>query len=113
MWLSGLSFTCRMYLPESSSRPDGSSSSAPRKKARPRPNSTAARRLDCSDVDLLHLHHGVEHALSGSGVGTGDGLRQHDRRNLPGQSPFVLAPAAHTLLAAIADNRVPVAIRFG
>ena len=38
---------------------------------------------------------------------------QGDRRNLPGQAPFVLAPAARTLLAAALDDRVPVAIRFG
>ena len=29
------------------------------------------------------------------------------------KSPSILAPAALTLLAAVADNRVPVAIRFG
>src|SRR5262245_23524131 len=75
--------------------------------------STAARRLDCSDVDLFHLHHRIERALGGSGIGIGDRFRQGDRRNLPGQSPFVLAPAARALLAAVADDRVPVAIRFG
>jgi hypothetical protein len=32
--------------------------------------------------------------------------------DLPGQSPFVLAPAARTLFAAVADNRVPVTISF-
>src|SRR6185295_8929562 len=73
--------------------------------------STAARRLDCSDVDLSHFHHRIERALGGSGIG--DRFRQGDRRNLPGQSPFVLAPAARALLAAVADDRVPVAIRFG
>src|SRR6267142_1546739 len=75
--------------------------------------STAARRLDCSDVDVFHLHHRIERALGGSGIGIGDRFRQGDRRNLPGQSPFVLAPAARALLAAVADDRVPVAIRFG
>ena len=75
--------------------------------------STAVRRLDCSDVDLFHLHHRIEGALGGSGIGIGDRFRQGDRRNLPGQSPFVLAPAARALLAAVADDRVPVAIRFG
>ena len=34
--------------------------------------STATRRLDCSDVDLLHLHHRVKGALSGSAIGIGD-----------------------------------------
>src|SRR5262249_42198519 len=74
--------------------------------------STAAGRLDCCDVDLLHLHHRIERALGGSGIGIGDRFRQGDRRNLPGQSPFVLAPAARALLAAVAHDRVPVPIRF-
>jgi hypothetical protein len=30
--------------------------------------STAARRFDCSDVDLFHLHHRIERALGGSGM---------------------------------------------
>jgi hypothetical protein len=75
--------------------------------------SSAARRLDGGDVDLLHLHHRIERALGGSRVGVGDRFRQGDRRDLPRQSPFVLAPAARALLAAIADDGVPVAIRFG
>src|SRR5678815_786504 len=75
--------------------------------------STAARRLDCSDVDLFHLHHRIERALGGSGIGIGDRFRQGDRRYLPGQSPFVFAPAARALLAAVVDNRVPVTIRLG
>src|SRR5215203_3384510 len=75
--------------------------------------STAARRLDCSDVDLRHLHHRIERALGDSGIGIGYRLAQSDRRNLPGQAPFVLAPAARTLFAAVADDRVPVTIRFG
>ena len=64
--------------------------------------SAAARRLDCSDVDLFHLHHRIERALGGSGIGIGDRFGQSDRRDLPGQSPFVLAPAARTLFAAVA-----------
>ena len=76
-------------------------------------SSTAARSLDCSDVDLYHLHHRIERALGDSGIGIGDRFRQGDRRNLPGQSPFVLAPAAYTFLAAVADDCVPVTIRFG
>jgi len=75
--------------------------------------STAARRFDCRDVELCHLHHRIERALGRSTIGVGDGFRQGDRRNLPGQSPFVLAPAARTLPAPVADDRVPVAIRFG
>ncbi len=75
--------------------------------------STAARRLDCSDVDLFHLHHRIERTLGGSGIGIGNRFHQSDRRYLPGQAPFVLAPAAFTLLAAVADDCVPVTIRFG
>src|ERR1700692_1675836 len=75
--------------------------------------STAARRLDCSDVDLFHLHHRIERALGGSGIGTGYRFGQSDRRNMPGQSPFVLAPAALTLFAAVANDRVPITISFG
>src|SRR6187402_3218435 len=74
------------------------------------PTSTAARRLDCSDVDLLHR---IERALGGSAVGIGDRLGQGDRRNLPGQAPFVLAPPARTLFAAVADDCIPVTIGFG
>src|SRR4029077_14549355 len=75
--------------------------------------STAARRLDCSDVDLCHLHHRIERALGGGGVGIDYRFGQSDRRNLPGQASFVLAPAARTLFAAVAHDRVPVTISFG
>src|SRR5205085_412057 len=37
-------------------------------------------------------------------------LHQHARRDLPGDAPLVLAPAARALLAAIADDGVPVAV---
>src|SRR6188768_3491849 len=74
--------------------------------------STAARRLDGSDVDLFHLHHRIERAFGGGSIGIGDRFRQGDRRNLPRQSPFVLAPAARALLAAVADDGVPVTVRF-
>src|SRR5258707_218800 len=82
-------------------------------RARKIATSTAARRLDCSDVDLFHLHHRIERALGGSGIGIGYRFGQSDRRDLPRQSPFVLAPAARTLFAAVADDRVPVTISFG
>jgi hypothetical protein len=75
--------------------------------------STAAGRFDCRDVDFLHLHHGIERALGGGGVRIGDRLCQGDWGNLPGQAPFVLAPTAVALLAAVADDGVPVAIGFG
>src|SRR3546814_8846156 len=37
-------------------------------------------------------------------------LDQHARRDLPRDAPLVLAPAARALLAAIADDGVPVAV---
>ena len=37
-------------------------------------------------------------------------LGQHARRDLPGDAPLVFAPAALALLAAIADDGVPVAV---
>src|SRR5690606_8192660 len=37
-------------------------------------------------------------------------LGQRARGNLPGDTPFVLAPAARTFLTAIADDGVPVAV---
>src|SRR5262245_27476963 len=76
-------------------------------------DSTAARRLDCSDVDLFHLHHCIERAFGDSGIGIGDCAGQDDWRNLPGQSPSVLAPAARALLASVPDDCVPVTIGFG
>ena len=39
-------------------------------------------------------------------------LGQHARGDLPGEAPAVLAPAALAFLAAIADDRVPVAVRL-
>src|SRR5512133_1791338 len=74
--------------------------------------STSTRRLDCGDVDLSHLQHRIEGALGDGGIGIGDRFDQSDRRNLPGQAPFVFAPSAGTLFAAVADDRVPVTIGF-
>ncbi len=74
--------------------------------------STAKRRLDRGDIDVSHLHHRIERALGGSGIGVGDGFRQDNRRYLPGHPPLVFAPAARALLTAVADDRVPIAIRF-
>src|ERR1700704_1237282 len=71
--------------------------------------SAAPRRFDRGDVDFLHAHHGLERALCFIAAGR-HRLRQHARRDLPGDAPFVLAPAARTLLAAIADDGVPVAV---
>src|SRR3977135_2882662 len=71
--------------------------------------SAAPCRFDRGDVDFLHAHHGLECALCFSAAGR-HRLCQHARRDLPGDAPSVLAPAARTLLASIADNGVPVAV---
>src|SRR6266516_6872775 len=71
--------------------------------------SAAPRRLDRGDVYFLHTHHGIECALCFSAAGR-HRLGQHARRDLPGDAPLVLAPAARALLASIADNGVPVAV---
>src|SRR4051794_32248806 len=67
-------------------------------------------RFDLGDVDLLHRHHRFECPLGGAAIGIVHRLEQHARSDLPGKAPVVLAPAALAFLAAIADNRVPVAI---
>src|SRR5687767_11249367 len=71
--------------------------------------SAAPRCLDLGDVDLLHVHHRIERALCLITAGC-HRLGQHARCDLPGDAPLVLAPAARTLLAAIADDGVPVAV---
>src|SRR5258705_13286793 len=71
--------------------------------------SAAPRRFDRGDVDFLHAHHGIECALCLIPAGR-QRLCQHARRDLPGDAPPVLTPAARTLLASIADNGVPVAV---
>src|SRR5690606_36433871 len=73
--------------------------------------SPAPRRLDRGHVDLLHVHHRVEGALGFSAAGRHD-FGQDARCDLPRDAPFVLAPAARALLAAVADNGVPVAVGF-
>src|ERR1700736_4552846 len=73
------------------------------------PSSAAPRRLDRRDVDLRHAHHRRKCALCFIAAGR-QRLGQHARRELPGDAPLVFAPAARTLLAAIADDGVPVAV---
>ena len=65
--------------------------------------------IDPGDVDLLHLHHRLERPLRLRAAG-GHRLGQGARRDLPGNAPLVLAPAAFAFLAAIADDGVPVAV---
>src|SRR5437588_3816640 len=74
--------------------------------------SAAPRRLDRGDVDLLHAHHRFKRALCFIAAGR-HRLHQHARRDLPGDAPLVFAPAARALLAAIADDGVPIAVGLG
>jgi len=72
---------------------------------------TTPSRLDGGNIDLRHRHHRLESppgliATSGKRVG------QHARRDLPGEAPAILTPTALAFLAAIADDRVPVAVRL-
>src|SRR5213592_2902240 len=76
-----------------------------------RRSSAASRRLDGGDVDLLHRHHRLEGALGLSAAGR-QRVGQHARGDLPREAPAVLAPTARAFLAAIADNRIPVAVRL-
>src|SRR6266581_8882105 len=71
--------------------------------------SASPRCLDGGDVDLLHRHHRLEGALCLSATGR-KRLGQRARGDLPGEAPAVLAPTARAFLAAIADNRIPVAV---
>src|SRR5688572_23999654 len=68
--------------------------------------STPARCLDRRDVDLLHRHHRLERAFRLSATGR-KRIAQHPRGDLPREAPAVLAPAALTFLAAVADDRIP------
>src|SRR5438477_9984064 len=72
-------------------------------------NSAAPRGHDRGDVDLLRSHHRIKRPLCFSAAGR-QRLGQHARRDLPGNAPLVLAPAARALLATIADNGIPVAV---
>ena len=67
--------------------------------------------LDRGDVNLLHWHHRLERSL-GLVPSCCHGIRQHARRDLPREAPAVFAPSALTLLAAVADDRVPIPVRF-
>src|SRR6185295_7218884 len=78
---------------------------------------TSARPLPASSllggrgVDHLQLHHCREGALclrSACGEGVGEGARS----DLPGKAPAVFAPTTLAFLTAVADDRVPVAVRF-
>src|SRR3546814_7482512 len=70
--------------------------------------SAPPRGFDLGDVDFLHPHHGFERALGGGRIRVGIDIHELARGYLPGQAPFVLAPAALAFLAAIADDSIPV-----
>src|SRR5688572_2129908 len=67
------------------------------------------RRAASIDINLPHAHHGIKRTLCFCASGC-QCFGQHARRDLPGDAPLVLAPAALALLATIADNGVPVAV---
>ena len=71
------------------------------------------RRLDHGDVYFFHRHHCIERPLGGGEIGAGILLDQRDWRDLPGDTPLVFAPTALALLAAVADDRIPIPIGFG
>src|SRR5947209_1991672 len=73
--------------------------------------SAPPRCLDGGDVDLLHRHHRREGTLCLTAA-SGKRVSQRARGDLPGEAPAVLAPTALTFLAAVADDRVPVAVRL-
>src|SRR5688572_9866837 len=73
--------------------------------------SAPPRCLDGGDVDLLHRHHRLEGTLCLTAASR-KRVGQRARGDLPGEAPAVLAPTALTFLAAIADDRVPVAVRL-
>src|SRR4029077_11001488 len=57
-------------------------------------------------------HHRIKRALCFIAAGR-QRLGQHARRDLPRHAPLVFAPAARALLAAIADDSVPIAVGLG
>src|SRR3954465_7773153 len=71
--------------------------------------SASARGLDRRDVNLLHRHHRLERPPGFSATNR-KRLGQHPWGDLPGDTPAILAPTARAFLAAIADDRVPVAV---
>src|SRR6185436_11516498 len=78
---------------------------------RRRPGSLA---LECllqrGEIELLHLEHRLRGALGLLAVLAGDHLVQRARHDLPRHAVLVLHPAALLLAAAVAQERVVVAI---
>src|SRR5207244_4648810 len=73
--------------------------------------SHASRRLDGGNVDLLHRHHRLERTSCLSATGR-KRIGQRTWGDLPREAPAVLAPTARAFLAAVADDRIPVAVRL-
>src|SRR5262245_42289318 len=71
--------------------------------------SASPRSLDGGDVDFLHRHHGLEGTLCLTATSR-KRIDECARGDLPGDAPAILAPTALAFLAAIADDRVPVAV---
>src|SRR3954454_403040 len=73
--------------------------------------SAPPRCLDGGNVDLLHRHHRLEGTFCLIAAGR-QRIGQRARCDLPGEAPAVLAPTAGAFFPAIANDRVPVAIRL-
>src|SRR5213078_2052403 len=73
--------------------------------------SAPPRCLDGGDVDLVHRHQRRESTFCLTATSR-KRLGQRARSDLPGQATAILAPTALAFPAAIADNRVPVAVRL-
>src|SRR3984893_12863065 len=69
------------------------------------------RFFDGGDIDFLHRHHRLEGTFRFTATSR-KRLGEHARGDLPGEAPAVLAPTALAFLAAIADDRIPVAVRL-
>src|SRR4029077_2245279 len=67
--------------------------------------------FDGCHVDFPHRHHRFEGAFGHVATGR-KSFGQNTWGDLPRDAPFVLAPAALAFLAAVADDCVPVAVRF-
>src|SRR4051812_12989637 len=64
-----------------------------------------SRLLDCRHVNLLHLHHRLESTLRFRPASL-HGFGQRPRRDLPGQTPAILAPATRAFLSTVVDDRI-------
>ncbi len=102
----------KLWLPSAESRYKEAVSSLNQYVAGLQTTPPTSKPLNRRNIDLPHRHHGFERAFAF--VAT-DGQRfgQYARRDLPVDAPLVLAPAARALLAAVADDGVPIAVCLG